>query len=559
MCAIQLPALSNSTLPSRRAARLLLFGLAALLLTSLAQAQVFGIWLKDAKAEKKFKKNLTRIGGEMVIVCEPRAGMGLRFEPEKGLIHYAPGRNEVYVADASDPSWVPYEIVDGKLEPNGKKATIGVQGKYIAKVQILMRHQSLYGLSREYERRRGIVDELRDARDAAPKGGAEWMRQQVRLLGAYERLRSWLAGTTYTEASVDLVKEIAKERKRSKGEALEARLERALASIEAKPVPEKLVEVSQELTGGKLQFGLSESEHVRMVYDRAGVTEEQVEDLLEFAERAIDGFRRDFVDSYLDEEFPDHIPDRLFVEFWIGPDDLGFHERFYVEYYGLVWGQHKDKRLAVRGQTMKREQPPEFLDYGKREDHNLQGVVAHRLGHVLADLHFNANQPNMKHDWLGEALAHHISLEYFGRNDESCFAFQEKEKYGGGTKTGEVSGVGEVLLGERFFYHRLALDEGRKFERLAPMTIFSMEGSDLAKAWSFFDYVARVEGKRGQVWLREGCRLSQEKWPGFLNGWREFSAGLFELGAGEVFNEVEERWRKHAGGERDGVLPGKGE
>jgi len=543
----------TSSRPLLRAA----LGLAALaFLTPAAPAQVFGIWLSDTKAEKKYKKHLTQVGTDLVIVCEPRAGKGIRFDRDKGQINYSQERNEVFVADAGDPEWVPYVLLEaGRRKPNGKKGTLTIQGKYISKIQVLMPHQSLFGLSKEYGRRRALVEDLRGERDELPKGGAEWMRVNLRMLDAYERLRSWLAGTAYTEASEDLVKEIAKVRKRSKAEATDARLERALGSIKALPVPEKLVEASESITGGKVEFGLSESEHVRIVYDRKGVTEAQVEKLLRFAEKAIDGFRRDFVDPYLDADFPDHIPDRLFVEFWIGPDDKGWHDRFYTEYYKLRWGQNKEARLAVRGQTERRDDPPEFLDYGKREDHNLMGVVAHRIGHVLADLHFNANQPKMKHDWLGEAVAYHVSLEYFGRNDETCYAFKEEEKYGGGAKTTDVTGAGELLLGERFFYHRLALDEGRKFERLAPMTIFSMKGSDLAKAWSFFDYVARVEGKRGQLWLRDGCKQSQLKWPGFVNPWRESSASLLEVSPAEMFTVVEERWREYAGSQKDAYLP----
>jgi hypothetical protein len=535
--------------------KVLLQALALGLFAATAQAQVFGIWLTDTKAEKKFAKHITRIGSEAVIVCEPCAGKGIVHDADKGQINYSRERNEVFVADPSDPSWVPYTLEGDERKPNGSKATLGVQGKYIKKIQILMPHQSLFGLSREYGRRRALVEELRAARDSEPKGGAEWMRQELRMLSAYERLRTWLVGTAYTKAGEELAEEIEKERKRSKAEAVEARLERALASIAAKETPAELVQASQVITGGKVEFGLSESEHVRIVYDLSGVTREEVAKLLRFAENAIDGFRRDFVDPYLAEDFPDHIPDRLFVEFWIGPDDLAWHERFYVDYYKLTWGQNKDQRLAVRGATKRRPEPPEFLDYGKREDHNLMGVVAHRIGHVLADLHFNANQPGMKHDWLGEAAAYHISLEYFGRNDESCFAFQEKERYGGGTQTSEVTGVGPLLLGERFFYHQLALEKGRSFHSLAPMTIYSMSDSDFAKGWSFFDYIARCEGRRGQEWLREGCRQSQSKWPGFINPWRESSAALFEVEASEVFTVLEERWRESASREQEVGLP----
>lgn len=528
----------------RRLPSLLLVLAAVLVLAPEGTAQIYGIWFHDAKAEKKYKKHLTELNGEKVLVCEPLSG--IRLDKAKGTILYSPENNKVLVADPADPTFVPYTFVDGKRKPRGRKSTVTVQGKHIAGVQILMRNQSLLGLSREYGLRREIVDGYRKERDANPKGSAEWMRAQQRLLASYEKLQSWLSGTTYTAAAVKLGKEIDKERKRGKGEAVEARLERALASVRLMDPPEALVAKSEEITGGGVKFGMAESEHVRMIYDRKGVDDTKAKELLTFAEKAIDGFRREFVDPNLSEDYPDHIPDRLFLEFWIGPDDLTHHERFYADYYNLPWGDHKDERLAVRGQTKRRDEPPEYLDYGKREDHDLMGVVSHRVGHVLAALHFNANIGVMKQDWLEEAVAYHISFEYFGRNEETCYAFKNNNETYAGPRDGSDEKKAPILLGERYMYTQLALEKGRKIDALAPLKIYGMVDSDLAKAWSFWDYVARQEGKTGQQWLRLACALSREKGARFVLPWREQSAPLFGLSAAEVFNELEKRWRAHA-------------
>ncbi len=519
------------------------------LLAPQAHAQVYGIWLKDAKAEKKYSKYLTKMNGEQVLVCEPRTGIVM--DRAAGTIRYSPERNEVFVARSDDPTFVPYVIKDGEKVPNGRKSTLGVQGKYIASIRILMPRQSLMGLTREYRMRRAVLDELITRRDEHKKGGQEWMALHVYVLSGYEKLTSWMRGTTYTAAAVKLEKELRKQRKLSKGEAIEARLERALASIQVLDPPERLVAASKEITGGSVSFGLCESEHVRIVYDRSGVTDETIKELIHFAETAIDGFRRDFVDPYLSEDYPDVIPDRLVVEFWFGPSDIGQHERFYTDYYDLKWGSNKEQRLAVRGATKRRDTAPEYLDYGKREDHDLMAVVAHRMGHVLAALHYNANDGEMKQDWLEEAVGYHIAFEYFGRNEETCYAFKGEQDHYAGRK-GEEGDQGDVqiLLGERFMYNQLALEKGRRIDALAPMTIYAMGDADLAKGWSFYDYLARVEGVRAQQFLRTACRFAREDRSTFIPNWRESAAQLWEASPGDVFRVIDDAWRAYAEAEQ---------
>lgn len=519
-------------------------GLVYLALAPPAEAQVYGIWFKTPKAEKKFKKHLTPINGKQMLVCEPLQGIVLN--RDTGQINYDQDNNTVYIARSDDPTYVPYVIEDGQKQPNGSKSTLRVGGKYIAGVTILMPRQSLLGLSREYKLRRASLDALIAERDAFKKGSRDWMAQQVRVLGSYEKLSSWLSRTTYTVAATKLQKEIAKQRKLGKGEAIEARLERALASIELKDAPPELLEASKQISGGKTEFAMAVSEHVRIIYDRAGVEGDQAEELLHFAETAIDGFRRDFVDPYLAPDFPDHIPDRPFVEFWFGPDDLTQHQKFYTDYYGLKWGGDLDRRLAVRGVTKRRDSAPEYLDYGKREDHDLMGVVAHRIGHVLAALHFNANAKEMKQDWLEEAVGYHVAFEYFGRNDETCYAFKGAGDDYAGRRAPGGNEEHVLMLGERYMYNQLALEKGRRIDSLAPMNIYSMGDADLAKAWSFFDYIAHEEGETAQRWLRDVCELARSNPAKFIPTWRANSAKLWQLGEGEVFKTIDDRWRTYA-------------
>lgn len=519
------------------------------LLAGPAAAQVLGIRLADEKAEKKFKAHLVELDGARWIVCEAHSGI---VWTDGRTLTYSPERNEVLVADPADPGHVPYELQGDKKVPE-RKGILAIQGKYIGEIRVLLPRQSLFGLSREYRKRLEEIELLRELRDAEEKGSGAWSGLHARILARYERLDEWLVRSPFESLPKKLQKSIEKERKLSKGEAVEARLERALGSVRSVPVPERLTRLSEEITGGAVTFGVAESEHVRLTYDTLGVEEAVALELLRFAERAIDGFRRDFVDPYLDEEFQDHIPDHVFCEFWVGPDAKRAHAAFYEQYYGLEWGNDKERRLAVRGQTKRRTEPPEFLDYGKREDHDLHGVVAHRLGHCLADLHFNQNVPGMVMDWLEEAVGYHVAFEYLGRNEETCYAFKAADDRYARPDSGDASVEGriEILLGERYLYNQLALAEGRRIDSLAPMRLWSMGDADLAKGWSFFDYLMKREGKAAHQWLRAACALAREKQAAFVNPWREEHSGLLGLTPANVFDQLEERWRTYARGEQE--------
>ena len=152
----------------------------------------------------------------------------------------------------------------------------------------------------------------------------------------------------------------------------------------------------------------------------------------------------------------------------------------------------------------------------------------------------------MKQDWLEEAVGYHIAFEYLGRNDETCHAFQGVDRYAGGVVGEGTREEVTIQLGERYLFNQLALEEGRRIEQVAPMTLYQMGDADLAKAWSFYDYVIREEGKRGQLWLRSACELARIPDRPFLPAWREASAALLEVGPAEVFRVMDDRWRAFA-------------
>lgn len=515
------------------------------LLAASPSAQVFGVFFQDEDAAKGYRKSLVQWGDEQIVACE--AWQGLNYDPTTGVISYPPDSIEVLPADPEDPAELPYELEDGRRVPKRRGGTLSIQMADVSRIDLLIPGNSLYGLAHDYAQQRAELDELEEARDDLPRGGAEWNRAHLRLLSRYSALRSWLARSFWTAAVEDVDKEIERQRRRARRDAPEERLERALASVRAVETPEALAQACATITGGELEMGVVESEHLRIVHDLSTLPSETAQELATFAERIIETFRRDHVDPYLSEEFPDHIPDHAFLEFWIGPDRLDWHEAFYVEYYGETWGDNKEERLRVRGSYRRRADAPEFLDYGKREDHELYGVVTHRVGHVLSDLHYNAGVDAMKQDWLEEAVGYAVAFEHLGRNEETCYSFQAESRTRGGARVGgEDPRQLEVLMGERWLFNELALDEGRPIERLLPVPLWEMGDADLAKAWSFYDYLAQEEGVRGQQWLRAACELARSGDAQWVNQLRERGAALFEVEPARAFSHLEERWRAYA-------------
>ena len=91
--------------------------------------------------------------------------------------------------------------------------------------------------------------------------------------------------------------------------------------------------------------------------------------------------------------------------------------------------------------------------------------------------------------------------------------------------------------------------EKRSIDQIALKTLFELEDADLAKSWSFYDYVCRKEGKAGQEWLRAAGECSRNRQT-FLQKWREAAASILTVSPGEAFRSLEERWRSYASTEQ---------
>lgn len=522
--------------------RPLLSLLALLCLGSLAQAQIFAIHFSDEKAAARYRKDLVRIDGREVLVGEARSG--ITYDPARRNINYPrDGRIELYVPDPADPTAVPYRLEGEERVLTDRKRVIPVQGQHVARIAVLIDHQSLAGLAQEYRVRLAQVSEHALARDGHPKASAGWLAAHRRMIAAQERLQSWLENSAFPAAAKKLGTEIERQRKTVEADALAARLESALKAIRRVPTPEKLLQASQDITGGQVKFLVLESQHIRLTALES-IGEERLRGLLDLGERIIAGFRADCIDPYVDETFEDKIPAGLFSEFWLGPPDRGHHERFYVSYYGQSWGQRKEQLLESAGMRTRLFGNPEHLDYFRVEDNSdLEGIVAHGLGHHLTLVHYNLNRRGFDQDWLAEGCALYVSLEYLGRNTVTCKAFAPEGRYVRDEKAKE--GEKTLQVGLRAYYNSLALEFGPPIDRLVLKKLFEMEDGDLAKSWSLYDYVVRKEGRRGQEFLRSACQHSSNRQT-FVQRWREEAQRLWGVQGQDVFRIVDEAWRAFA-------------
>jgi hypothetical protein len=518
--------------------RTLLTALALVLSAAVGHAQIFAVSFKDEKFEKKYKDHLVKINGEQVVVGEGKFAIYL----DGDKIKYDPAKNELWVSDSGDPSWVPYKFKGEERLPTSPKGVLEISGAHIKNVRVLIREQSLFGLAEEYRERLAKIQEIADERDKAAKASREWFMAHQRLISNYERLHNWLASTCFPVAAKKLEKEIERQKKNVAADALAERLATAKATVRMVETPTDLVEVSQAVTGGKMTFKVQESMHARMVY-RTEISDERIHALLEFVEEAIDGFRGDCVDPYLDTDFEDKIPDRMFAEWFFGPTDYDEAERFLMEYYRQKKADRPEERKKMSGAGFLRGLPPESVHTWRwDETHDLEGEVAHNLGHDLTSLHYNLSitKPSAQ-DWMFEGVAFYISLEFLGRNTVTCREFKETHYVHEKKKEGER----DTKLGLRDFYNALALDAGPPIDKLAPRELFSFEDADIAKAWSFYDFVVKKEGKKGQFLLRAACETSKDK-ATFIQKWREKVNQIFAFDQGDVFKAIDDRWREFA-------------
>src|SRR5262245_12193128 len=108
----------------------LLVGAAAFALPSVAQAQIYGVKLKDPHAVKRFASTCVVVDGVTLVAGEVKAGVTL----EGGRINYQgnDGNNEFWAVNNADPTAIPYDVVDGNRVANRvKNGVLSFKGKEI--------------------------------------------------------------------------------------------------------------------------------------------------------------------------------------------------------------------------------------------------------------------------------------------------------------------------------------------------------------------------------------------------------------------------------------------
>ena len=390
------------------------------LLVPPAAADIIAIRFKSPKVANRFKEHLVPRGGEFVLVGEHyETGEGVAINTTG--VPSGPQPIQVIVADPSDPTNVSYKI---EIDKNGEEKLIFTKKKLVAVnpddtvgIMLLMQDGTLATLAADYVDRRREIDELLDARDVEPKGSVRWMATHQQAMLGLERLESWLRSTLYPGAADKLAKEIEKQRKGGVVEqAVAERKAAALGSLKEVETPAALIEAAQAISAGADKYKVQESLHARIIY-REGVDDVRVRNLLVLTEEIIEGVRVEFVDPYLDSAYEDYIRDHVFVEWFFGYDDPVKLDRYWTEYYRQHWDKNKEERLKNAGHNFQSGKPPESVHYWKTADNaNLEGMVAHNLGHDLAGIHFDRRRMGSPQDWIGEGLALFISLEWLGSN-----------------------------------------------------------------------------------------------------------------------------------------------
>jgi hypothetical protein len=320
-----------------------------------------------------------------------------------------------------------------------------------------------------------------------------------------ERLRTWLDTTAFPEAAKKLGAELDKQKKTVAKEAYAQRLAAALASIQLAATPPKLAELGKQLAPNA-QFHVQESRHLRITYD-VRLPDEQVKELLVLGETMIDGFRADFVDGYVGEDFKDTIPDERFMEFWFGPEEKNAHEHFLTDWYGVSWGDHKDERVAAMSGRYRRNQQPEYLDYWKISDNkDFDAIVAHQLGHVLANLHYNQGRKSDVPSWLEEGVGYWLALSYLGKNGVTCKGFEKDKDY---AKPAGTAAERSVFLGESEIMTRLALEKGRRPRRCCASRCTRWRTPTSRRGGASSSTSAATRARRASVWVRRSATSSR--------------------------------------------------
>jgi hypothetical protein len=507
-----------------------------------ASAQIYAVDLSDPKFTKKYKKHIFDYNGKSVILVEIRGGFD--YKADGSLSWNQQSRLEFFIQDQSDPTKLAYAVNDdGTRQTKSKKLVLGIGGDRVARLIPFMLNESFYTLSKEYQRRVDHLENLETQQKETEKSGAAWMAFNSSRLRETGNLQRWLLQTGYKSGANKLLRDMSKLRK-SSAAAINERIDSAIASIETIETDLKLVSAANDITGKSIKFFIQESRHITIKYHE-GLQDNRIAWLLELGERAIESFRTENVDPYIDEKFVDNIPDSVFLEFFFSTDNKVHQEKFWEEYYGYSWGDpaRKSERLQDPG-TGQRKGVVNISYWRISEQSDLEGIIVHQLGHELARHHYGIRGNTQA--WLKEGCGYDLSFSLLNRNNVNCKAFKPPKKLEGTVASGagakdkdEETKTEVVMKGMREIMAGVAAHALTPFDQLAAKQLHAFQNEDMAKSWAFYEYITSKCGKVGQEWLRLLCKAANGGQ--FQNKIREHTEEKFDFKGQDAIRMLEEQ------------------
>ncbi len=496
-----------------------------LLVTTVAEAQVYVLDFRDEKAMRPYRKYAFQYGDKVVLAGE--VVLGLKVDGDN-ISWSTGGTLQVILLDPANPSPAPYKLVKGQRAGISRSRVAEFTGREVGNISRLTRDHDLHSLAKEYELRQAALEDLEKSGKKLERGTEEAERWHQRLLLHTARYQRWLQQVGFGSAASKLTKDLKKLRRSGY----------SMPDIVSIDVPPELSTLAETLLGDADAFAIRQSPHIRITYLKSAITEADVDPVLIFAEELIDAVRLDFILVYDEEGYEDWIPDEVFKEYYFGPEGKEPHKTIWERYYRRNWGPNLERSLASKGTRTTRGRTIPYIDYWRTDKLDYYDVTAHGLGHALADLHFNKWRRNEPLAWVSEAFAYYLSLSNLGRSNTFCQAYRESRYAGEKTEGGGASYGGEEAI------HRSALELDTPIDTLSTKQLAQMAPAEVAKGVSFFLYLVDQEGLSGQLLLRSGCDQATKS-QSFLEPWRGEARKLFEVEEGkDPLAVLDARWRE---------------
>lgn len=470
-----------------------------------------------------------------------------------------------------------FQITESKIvfnaliptRPTGQKI-VSIRPDQIQDVGVRNSSESLKSLFSSYNeltQKLRIKDQAKACKAIKAKDDLErWVKCVQVLISKQTQLMLWLQNNSYSLVAQKMAKDIEKSRKK---------FTKKLKKLGSENSDEFAIKVTQGALEGELarklkslpvDYQVFESKHIRLylptrVHSEDYLSEELGVPLVKLAEVAIQSFKWQYVFPY--PELTNHIPEEgVFQEYFFVPSDPQlaasvarivtpdnpnpFHQGK-TNGYGSWIGDHRINVWSVD------------------QTHDLEGAVADGIGRTLANYHYNEGRvEKFPQPWIEEAVAYDLAFDLLSRISVLSIEFG-KTLYDVNSKDQSDD---ELLEGFKKESHKLGLKNGLMFDAITNLPRIEMGQGDIAKAWSFYDFI-KGKGLKGHQLLRSACsiRVSAEDWdrktlkedengrpyrvlatPIDGNKWRETLAELFEIQPGLIFSQLEKEWRKHAEG-----------